>query len=95
MSWSVNLAYPEPPVGLVMDQSLQKGLVTQTESTEEELSSPMAICVMIMRSSATKLTWDCMDNCCSMCATAYAWVCVCVYAHNICSCVYRSVYALQ
>lgn len=49
LSWSVNLAQSEPLVSLVMDQSLQQGLATQTQSIEEELSSPVAICVMMRR----------------------------------------------
>lgn len=45
----VKLTYPEPPAGLLMDQSLQQGPKMRTQSTEEELSSLMAICVMITR----------------------------------------------
>lgn len=45
----VKLTYPEPPAGLLMDQSLQQGPKIQTRSTEEELSSLTAICVMIKR----------------------------------------------
>lgn len=52
---NVNLAHPEPPVGLVMDQSLQQGLATQTESIEEELSSLVAICVMMVRRSCHQI----------------------------------------
>lgn len=48
LSLIVNLAHPEP-VGLVTDQSLQQGLATQTQSIEEVLSSPVAICVMMRR----------------------------------------------
>lgn len=45
----VKLTHPEPPAGLLMDQSLQQGPKMQTQSTEEELSSLTAICVMIKR----------------------------------------------
>lgn len=49
ISFNVMLPYPKAPVGLLMDQSLQQGPAMQTQSIEEELSSPMAICVMIKR----------------------------------------------
>lgn len=64
-----------------MDQSLQQGLAIQTQSIEEELSSPVAICVMVRRRchriNLGLLQYMCTHNACSVCCTVSALVCVC------------------
>lgn len=63
-----------------MDQSLQQGLATQTESIEEELSSLVAICVMMMRGSCHQINLG-------LCGQLLQYVCVgfCVLCIHICS----------
>lgn len=54
---SMNFPHLEPPAGLLMDQSLRRGPAMQTQSIPEELSSPVAICVMMMRKTCFYTTF--------------------------------------
>lgn len=69
-----------------MDQSLQQGLATQTESIEEELSSPVAICVMMMRGGCHQINLGLYGQ-----LLQYVYECVCEYIIFAADCLHISV----